>query len=180
MRKIILAVVVAGMILMTGCVSLLSLSPLATGDNVIFDPAVVGAWMDDMDGKETYLIVPDGDKAYEVVYTSKGDPALKFQGSLVDVNGIRILDLQSRPTIDDFSIPGHFFAHVRVEGDSLYVAFMESRWIREQVKRERLGMDLSSDRVVLTASSEELGSFVARHAGDPEAFNEEGKLRRIR
>ncbi|MCX6637584.1 MAG: hypothetical protein NT090_21230, partial [Acidobacteria bacterium] len=73
MRKAVILAVLGSALLMTGCGDLLSLHPLYTAQDRVFDAALEGRWEDD----DNLLTVERSGDTYEVVLLSKKDPSEK-------------------------------------------------------------------------------------------------------
>src|SRR5690349_17645504 len=130
MKKLML-LTPAAMLLMTGCGSLLSVSPLYTDQNVIQDPALLGTWQA-AKGDDILVVRQGEDKSYEVLFTSMEDSAktMKFEVKLVQLKDYRFLDVM-RDT-DAWTIPGHSFAKISLDGDVVKFAFLDAKWAKDQ------------------------------------------------
>ena len=168
---------VAGLVLlMTGC-TVRSLQPLYTEKDPIFEPQLLGMWVeegDKSDGFVTFL------KDAENAYTVRTGDSPKLQGRLMKLGGDMFLDLTPSDTDDGFNIPGHLFVRIRLNGDTLQTALLDSDWAEHAADAGTLGLShlRIGSQVVLTASSKELQAFVARHAGDGSVFKNHEEYRR--
>ncbi len=178
MKKMILLMMPAVALLMTGCGSMLSVSPLSTSENVVQDPRLVGAWQDDK-GEDVVVVRQSEDKSYEVLYTSMKDSAvaLKFEVQLVQLNGSRFLDIVR--STDGWSIPGHNFAKISLDGDQAKISFLDSDWLKEQILAERPATRFKKEFVILRDNTAGLQEMVAKYANEPRAFDGQLELKRI-
>jgi len=177
MKKTILLLPAVAM-LMTGCGSMLSVSPLATSENVIQDPRLIGAWQDEK-GENIVVVRPSEDKAYEVLYVSAQDSAvaLKFEVQLVQLKESRFLDMVRRT--DGWSIPGHNFAKISLDGDTAKISFLDSDWLKEQILAERPATRYKQELLILRDNPAGLQEMVGKYANEPRAFDGELNLKRI-
>ena len=182
--KIFLSLGIALFIL--GCVP--SLHPLYTDKELVFNPALVGTWLDVDDEKDTWTFRKSEEKAYKLIqYQSKGDTA-EFEVHLVQLGEFLFLDTQVEgPEMinNDFYrmhfIPGHIFSRVRLEGDNLSLAMLDPDSLKKMIEEKKadIGHELfGDDGIVLTAPTAELQKFMLKSAGDTEAFGEPMKLKR--
>jgi hypothetical protein len=165
-------------VLLTGCGNLLSVEGLATKDNTVFDPALVGAW----NAGDAVIIVQKGDDlGYRIHWMgAEGTEPPKFirmEGRLVKIGTQRVLDLTAARQ-DAFSIPGHVFLRIRPVADGLKVQFIDSKWIREQAKS--LPSFVQDDHPVLTAPATQVEGFLVKFGFDERALDEPMMLRPLK
>lgn len=170
---------------LAGCAGVVSLHPLTLPNDkqTVFDPALLGTWEDGEavgDGpKGRYTVARSGSGYSFSVETGTGE----MQGTmyLVKVHGGYLMDVYCPG--DGPSLPAHFFARLRLEKDTAWVALMDSDWLQDQIKaRGEPRYELLTEdhpRVVLTASSNELRQYLLPYADDDRSFGEEGELRRV-
>jgi hypothetical protein len=74
--------------------------------------------------------------------------------------------------IDHHLIRAHIISKIRLEKDSLWVASLESDWLKKMSSAGSLQIQhvMRDNEIILTASTEELQQFVLRYADDPGAF----------
>jgi hypothetical protein len=98
MKKLLL--LIAGMLLLTGCVPVDSLNPLYNGQNVIFDPALVGKWVSSNPDDSTIRFDRAEEDAYQMVAVGKSTSGLPgeavFTAHLVNLGGEKYLDVEPR------------------------------------------------------------------------------------
>src|SRR5216117_484587 len=71
MKKIVLPLVLVALCGVVGCIPT-SINPLYTGQDLVFDSALIGVWSGEGDSKETWAFEKAGDTEYKFVYT-EGD-----------------------------------------------------------------------------------------------------------
>jgi hypothetical protein len=175
MKPLVLSLVFAGALALTGCSTLVSLNPFVTDEQAVMDPALLGTWTN-ADGTDTYSISQDG-AGYAIRYRSDSSDAYQFQARLMVVGDVKLLDFFSANE-DAWQIPVHTAVRVWTEGGTLSLAFMESGWIKAQAGQQVATVPLN-DRTLITAPSEVVRDFFVRAATDPEACDEPEVLTRV-
>ncbi len=171
---------------LTGCTNVASLHPLADEDgrDTVFDPALLGAWEDPTDTSSTRLTFTlaraDSGSGYSYNVTS-GSEESNGTMYLIKTAGRYLMDIYCKN--NDGSISAHVFVRLRLEKDTAWVATMDSDWLREQIEtRGELRHEImteSDNRLVLTASRDELRRYLLPYAADERSFSEEGEVRRV-
>lgn len=169
-------------LLLPGCIP--SLHPLYTKEDSVFEPQLLGPWVQD-DGKNQWTFTKEGEKAYSVVYTEDGNPA-KFDGHLVKLGNALFLDLfpKDPPIKNHFYgmhlVPAHTFLKLTLHQDQLRMAAMNPDWLSKKMEAGEVTIkhEKIEGAVVLTASTGELQEFVGMYADDREAFGEGGLFHR--
>jgi hypothetical protein len=164
MRTAGIALLCALAVLTTGCGDLISLHPLVTKDDQVFDPTVEGRWEDN----EDLLVVQRVGDLYRATLQSKTDASEteKYEVRFVDVNGVRFADLIREDSL------GHMFLRTLVAKDELHLSFLDSDWLRKRVPHEESEVDGGKTQSVLTARTPQLRSMVAKYAREPKAYDE--------
>ena len=186
-------------IALIGC-SVPSLNPLYTEKELVFDPALVGVWVD---GAQTWSFEKAGDKSYDKSYKllhndGKG-PTGTFDAHLVKLKDylfldISVMDLGAKDESRDglvtrTLIPGHLFLRVTESGPMLKLAWMHRRWREAELEGNpkaiahikngnQTSRTAPPPTIVLTAPTEELQEFVIKYADDKKAFPETTRLTR--
>jgi len=178
--KILVAFGIA--LFMTSCV--ISLHPLFTNKDLVFESALVGTWIDE-DGKNAWAFQKLGDNAYELVYTENETPA-KFKAYLVRLENFLFLDIvpEEPDTKNDLYkghlIPAHSFGRISIEGDLLRLATLDGDWLRDMInkKKIKIGHEWLDQTIILTAPTKDLQKFVLKYAEDSKAFSIKSELHR--
>ena len=172
---------------LSGCV--LSLQPLFTDKEQIYDPALDGVWQikdsgrtyTDKGGIFTLRWFPDG-KFYFLKTELKDQPNGGFNAVLGIVGTNRFLQLAPQPPKEIHPksfYGGHFiqaysFWKVQLEKDTLSLSSLDYEWIERMDKEKKL--DLKHEKrgkfIILTASTDELKTFVSKYADDKSAFSD--------
>lgn len=171
--KSILILAVLGM--STGCVKITSVHPLFsdTAREVVFDPVLLGKWQDK---DNTCEVTKMGKKGYAVAFEMDGKPA-KATFHLLKTRGLSLLDA----IYTDDRGPEHMFLKIRIEPDTLWVATADSTWLRERIVASgKPRYTVVDEDLLLTASSSELRKALLPYLAKPEAFDDEGELKRVK
>jgi hypothetical protein len=182
MRKKILSTAAMFAVLILGCGPAMSLHPLYTEEDVIFEPALVGVWGEKEDECWTFRKSSKGN-TYDFIYTSKGSnigggaDSMAFVGHLINLGGKMFMDAASRESDVGplLAIPVHAFLRLSLEGDSLGIAYLDDVWLKENIENNKIRIkhELVDDNILLTASPKELQELVVNCAEDKEAFDME-------
>lgn len=166
-------------ILLTGCGELLSIEPLATKSNTVFDPALLGVWTD---GEDLILRVTEyKPAAYDILWTNtKDSEKVELKAKLVSLGDQRILDLWPADPVP-FSIPGHAFIAISVTGEGIEARFLDTKWLRAKVRQSDslAHINIEGDPLI-TAPTAQVGTFLLEFAPSPEAQDDPIRLRRAK
>src|SRR5262245_52327587 len=173
MRKILktLVVLVAASVL-TSCAP--SLHPFFTDKDIVFNEALLGAWVSDSGDK--CLFTKSGDH-YDFLYVD--DESARFDARLIELGGVKFLDLypKTQAKNNDISpanfVPAHTLARLTIGNDSISIAMMDGDWLKQLSDRKQLELAherLADGSIVLTAPTRDLQAFVMKHADDKKLF----------
>ena len=174
-----------------GCVP--SLHSLFTEKDIFFEPGLVGRWSSSENSKEIWQFTKKGEtKTYEVTYTDNNGDRGSFTGTLGKINETIFLDLfpnnsETEIRSNDFYkahlIPAHTFLKIEQITPILKMQAMDpdkfGKMIRDDpniIKHEVLADD---NRVVITASTQEIQQFMKKYANEKELFGEPTELKRL-
>jgi len=118
------------------------IKPALHGKDLVFDPALVGVWAEEADS-DTWAFEKDGDKAYKLVVTEKGD-AREFKVHLAKLGPLLFLDFYPQDSLrevrQDFFkahlVPAYLFARVRQIVESLQFSFLNPDWLSKLLKEQ--------------------------------------------
>jgi hypothetical protein len=154
--------------LLTGCGDLPSIEGLATKDNTVFDPTLVGAWNA---GNAVVIVQAGGDQNYLIHWLDAegmGTPRMiRMEARLADVGGQKVLDLNTANP-GAFTIPCHVFLRVQTTAGGLKVQFIDSKWIRQQAS----SMVVQEGHPVLTGPSSQVEAFITKFGFDDRALDD--------
>jgi hypothetical protein len=158
-------------LLMAGCLP--SLHPLYDDTTLIFKKELIGKWMQDDGG--LWQFKKAGDKEYELRICDDDQKELgRFSTHLIEIKGLMFLDLfpddEPLEDLDDFYkihiLPVHTFMKVDQINPNLRLRMIDYEKVGEMIENDPNLIKhevVDDDRIVLTASTEELQNFVVRH-----------------
>jgi hypothetical protein len=170
------------LITLISCAPVLSLHPWYTDKDVVFEPGLLGTWIDPTGDSTTVVFAKLNDKAYEVTLwdpSKKVSTAQSFEAHLVKLGDHLFLDaVQDGIKVegDDvavLAVSGHMFGRVAFAGDSLKLSFFDDEWVQKSLKAGTISIrheDLDSGDIVLTATTQELQKFALDHVNDDNAY----------
>jgi hypothetical protein len=152
---------------------MVALRPFVTDAEAVQDPRVIGVWSDSDD----LFIVRANGNGYAISYSSKKEPIVyKLKAQMLKVGEARILDVT--PAEDDsFRISAHTPLRVWIDGASLRVACLDSKWLRERAGKE-LAVEDVGDRLVITSPQEAVTRFLLAYGADERSYGEVSTLTR--
>jgi hypothetical protein len=194
--KIIRLVMMAGMALMgmVGCVPT-SLQPLYTEKDLVFDTTLIGVWSENKDSKETWAFQKADDLGYKLVITDDDGATGRFQVHLLKFGDTQFLDFfPDASEMDEWKRSGyykmllqpvHSFLRIDSIDPELHLVPLDLKWLNKLLKenpdalRHRsVGTDEKDPQILVTASTQELQAFIAKHLKTPEAFGDAMVLKR--
>lgn len=189
MSRFLAALLGALAISLAGCVP--SVYPLYTAKDLVFDPALIGAWQED-DEDDSWTFTKLDDTSYRLV-VKEGDKTAPFDAHLVRLGAYRFLDMSPHedglpkgqvPDLYRMSlIAGHMFLKVSQIEPALQMAFLDPDWLDKRLSArpaEIAHIRPGDNNVVLTAPTPDLQRFVSQHAGDKGAFGESSNMKKKR
>ena len=185
--------------LLGGCVPVMSLHPLYTEKDVVFEEKLLGKWVDDPDNSETtwqFERIDEPNNAYSLVFSDEEGKKGSFVAHLVRLQSVRtprenrlFLDVYpSEPPweIEDpnklelpynsfFLIPAHTFIKIDFSGPHLKMWLTNDEEMKKLLKEEPNAVKHTfvEDKLILTASAKELQNFVLKYADDKRVFKGE-------
>jgi hypothetical protein len=183
MRTMKILLVFGIALLISGCLQP-SLHPLFTEKDLVFDPALIGAWVGENE-KETWILQKAGDHTYDLFYEGEGDSA-QYEAHLVRLGKFEFLDIypEESDIKNDFYklhlILAHTFSRIWRDRDTLRVAMLNPDWLEDMIARKKVKIahERLDERIVLTASTKELQKFILKYAEDINAFPDPAELHR--
>jgi hypothetical protein len=150
------------LLISTSCVQ--SLNPLYTEPDLIFDPALLGVWID-KESTETWELTKIEDKQYKLIHTDENGKKGEFVAHLLKIDGKTFLDLvpiDSGLSPNDF-YKGHFLAThsfilITQMGSTFQISYLEPDWLKNLLKEnpQAIRHEKMEEKILLTASSKEL------------------------
>jgi hypothetical protein len=172
-----------------GCVPVLSLHPLYTEKDVVFEEKILGKWFDEEEETiHTYEFsrLEEPPKTYKLTYTDDEGRKGLFEAKLVKLEDKLFFDIfteQLPCDIEDANkaewfynafllIPAHTFVKVDFTEPKLKLALTDDEKMKELLEADPNAVKFESidDKAVLTASTKELQKFVLKYADDERLF----------
>jgi hypothetical protein len=164
MRRFSWITVLFAAALSLGCV-VPSLHPLFSANDLVFDPQLIGTWIDD--DETLWMFERSGKQSYRAIVSSSKELSV-FEAHLLELGPHRFLDLLPREEDADDTFRGlhlvraHTFSKIEADSVGVRLVALSPDWLEESLTRGRL--DIAHARVdghlVLTASTPALQEFV--------------------
>ncbi|MBW7989525.1 MAG: hypothetical protein FVQ84_05850 [Planctomycetes bacterium] len=175
--------------LLGGCVPVMSLHPLYTEKDVVFEERLLGRWVDDPNSPETiweFDRAEEPNNAYNLVFSDEEGKKGSFVAHLFRLHNRLFLDVYpSEPPweIEDpnklelfynsfFLIPVHTFIKIDFNGTKLKMWATNDEDMEKLLKEEPNAVKHTfiEDKLILTASTKELQNFVLKYVDDKRVF----------
>ena len=179
-----MATIAVGLLVLTGCV--VSLHPVYTQGDIVFEPALVGRWAE---GPDVFQFEKAGDRTYQLTYTDESGASGRFTAHLLKLDGDLYLDLfPEDPELkeNDFYkmhiVAAHTFMRVKQISPRLQMAFMDYDWLDQLLKKtpEALKHEKQEDRVIITASTKELQAFLRKYSKAEGLWDDFSDMKRVK
>ncbi len=177
MRKVVFLPVLGLALLIAGCVPPISLHPLFTDKDLIFEPALLGMWLLEREGDWCSFEQAD-EKEYRLTCVVEGDRA-EFEARLLRLGPHTFLDTYPNSASYENALffahlaPGHIFSRVSLEGESLQLAQMDVEWLGKMLEAGtvKISHERFPEGIFLTAPTAELQALFLEYADNAEAFS---------
>ena len=188
MSKKTMVLIIAGLLLV-GCVP--SLHCLYNEKTLEYDPKLVGCWGEPGDDDEKWSFTGDAEKkVYKLTITEEKDEISILDAHLVNLDGKRFLDLTAGQDerMDQFGgwyrahlLGAHTFLQVHQTDPNLVISVMDPDKTKKLLaeKPQLLKHEIVEDRVVLTASTEQLQAFFKDEKNLKAVFGEPQAMKRL-
>ncbi|MBE9509960.1 MAG: hypothetical protein IMY71_03710 [Bacteroidetes bacterium] len=195
--------IILAVLVIAGCIP--SLHPLYTGDDLVFNPELIGEWYDNDDPEQTWEFTRDGENAYNLKHTDFSHVTKeldtgeftndtiwftgKFDIHLIKLGGNYFMDfypgnnnqLEINELLELHLFPVHTFAKVQFMENEVRIFQVDPDWIKTVIeeKKIRIKHEMIDDAIILTASTEELQKFFTKYAEEDRAFIDPIVLKRL-
>ena len=181
MRRFVFVVILAAALLAQGCL-VVSLNPLYTENDIVFDETLVGTWGDVASDKDSWVFEKAEGKAYRLTVNEEGKPPGQYQAHLVKLGEYLFLDLypEGQEGINEFFlshvIPAHSIWRTTIAADSLSITPLDFDWLTQEIRAGRLDVEHEklNDMLVLTGKPRDLQMLVLKHPH--EAFSDDPNI----
>ena len=168
-----------------GCVP--SLHPLYTDKDLAFEEKLSGSWSD---SEQIWKFEGDSEeKSYELIILDKDLKKGEFTAHLVKIDNMLFLDLfPEKPGLQahDFYkfhlLRVHTFVRVEQIEPTLQMQMMNPDTIKQMLKNDPNLIKheiVEEDRIILTASTEQLQKIMKKHANDEDFFGDTTEFKRL-
>ena len=183
--------------LLGGCVPVMSLRPLYTKENVVFDKKLLGTWVDDPnESKITWQFksIDKPENAYKLIFTGEDGMKGSFVAHMLKLQDKLFLDVYPSELPWDpedpnkmewpyntlFLVPAHTFVKIDSVGPKLKMRLMLETQLKKLLEEDPDAIEhvAVEDRLILTASTKELQAFVLKYADSDKVFTDEIVLER--
>jgi hypothetical protein len=188
MKKLTFALMAAGTAIITGCL-VTSVYPFYTEKDLIFEAGLVGDWTNVKEADDHWKFEKEGSNAYRLTYRSGTNNAV-VQAHLFKLRGQSFLDLFTTEANDQIQpppIPSHFLLRVIQFKPNVRMAPLDYDWLKKTLAETpkalrhhviKMGGKSDDDRIVLTADTAELQTFVIKRLKTKEAWGGDFELKR--
>ncbi|MCP4607619.1 MAG: hypothetical protein GY845_02735 [Planctomycetes bacterium] len=175
--------------LLGGCVPVMSLHPLYTEKDVVFEKRLLGTWVDDPNSPETtwqFSRIDEPNNAYNLVFSDEEGKKGSFVAHLVKLQNRLFLDVypsELPSKIEDsnklelpfnsfFLIPAHTFLKIDFKGPKLKMWITNDEDMKKLLKEEpdAVKHTFIEGKLILTAPTKQLQNFVLQYAEDKRVF----------
>jgi len=183
MKKRNILALAAVALLIAACIP--SINPFYTDKDLVFETRLIGTWQAKADEPGVWKFEEGKDKAYELTVTEKEGKQGKFEAHLFKLKQEFFLDIIATEigtnvsdTVTASLIPGHLLFRVPQIEPELKLAGFDFDWLDKHLKEHPMALahHRENDRVVLTAETADLQSFVLKHLGEDELFGKGGEM----
>jgi len=182
-------------VLLGGCVPILSLHPLFTEKDAVFDEKLLGTWVDDPNSPEAtweFKRADTNDNAYRLIFSDKEGKKGMFVAHLVKLKDKLFLDICPAPWEQQdpnkiewvyntlFLIPAHTFVKIDSIEPQLKMLLTDDDKMKEFLKADPNAVkhEFLEDSPILTGSTKELQIFVLKYADGDKVFVKDITLNR--
>lgn len=175
-RPIVLFVMLAALVASECMVALvLAFQPLYTDRDTVFEPSLLGTWV--QKGGATWTFRRASAGHYDLETTHDDSPA-KFEARLVRLSDYLFLDVYpGEPGSKNLYylshlLKGHSFARIWIKGDVVLLALLNEEWLKAALNQGDVAISnlRIHDHILLTADTGRLQELVVTYADDPRAF----------
>ncbi|OHB54737.1 MAG: hypothetical protein A2Y07_05785 [Planctomycetes bacterium GWF2_50_10] len=185
MRKLCMFMVLASIVL-AGCIP--SLHPLYTDESIVYDANLIGVWKGDPNKSDTWIFKKEGKNNYQLTVIDEKKKSGVFETYLCKIDGQLFLDIfPDDPNLcqNDFYkaylLPCHGFIKVNQILPQLKLQMTNPDDFGKKLKEDpnMIKWEKVEDRIVLTASTQQLQEFMRKNAQKDWLFDDEAKLSRV-
>ena len=178
------------MTLLAGCV-VTSVYPFYTAKDVVFDPALVGAWAEAGStnaANDHWRFARLNEQAYGLT-TVENNKTNGYAAHRFRLKQHFFLDLCPTNRVED-ALPLHYLVKIAKTGPKLQVKVLNFEWLAKILEKNPKALrhilvpnepgNTNNNQLVLTADTPELQNFILKHINDTNTFGDATELTRWR
>ncbi len=166
----------------SGCIPL-SLHPLYTDEDLVYDPGLEGTWGEEDD---RWIFEKAGENEYTLTVLSGDDDPVTLSAHLVQLKKYQFLDLQATEVsgIGDFAsfmlIPAHAIWQYERDGDTFRLRTLDYDWMNDRLEKGRLWVshEKLDDWFVFTAEPKRMQRFFLKWIDNEDAYSDWDDIKR--
>ncbi|GMV90273.1 MAG: hypothetical protein AMXMBFR82_00510 [Candidatus Hydrogenedentota bacterium] len=167
------SLLIAVLLLSASCIPL-SLHPLYTDEDLVYDPGLEGAWGEE---GEQWIFEKADEKEYKLTIKDN-DESFIFSAHLVQLKEYRFLDMQASEVaglsdfFGGFLVPAHGIFQIEREGDTFRLRTMDYEWLEDRLEKGRLWVahEELDDWFVFTADTKRMQRFFLKWVDHEDAY----------
>ena len=188
MKSLTAAMIVTGLMILAGCFPPVTLNPIYSEEETIFEPDLVGVWSEE-DSNDQFQFQQTAETAYDLTGNVDSGVVFSFDVRLTRLNGELFMDLYPDyydVDIDDFYklhlLPVHSFYRIELAKDTLRVFMIDEDWLSKfmESSADTIPYEIHAERTVLSGTTEQLQAFVGELMETEGAFEEVVTLLRVK
>ena len=159
-----------------------SIYPFFTEKNLVFNPGLVGAWVEH-DKQTTYFFQKAEGKNYDVIVCEEKADTTHYEVQLGQIGKVWFLDSYPSEEINNFQlVPTHIISKMWLNGDTLIYASLESDYVKKFIEAKKIKIPYTTQKgdIILTAPTDEIQQLILQLAQDDKAFPNPIKLTRVK
>jgi hypothetical protein len=181
-RPLLLALGCTALAALSGCY-VQSIQPAYTDKTRTYDAKLVGTWVSDED-EEYVFTMSDTTRGKYTLVSDQGGSQARFEAVLFQLGGSAFIDIYpDAPETEntfymDHLLRVHNILRVEMDGDTLWVQDFDAEWLQDAITKKKVKVaNVPLDgAILLTGTTSELQTFVAKYAKSKEAFSEPAKF----
>ncbi len=159
--------------LLAGCVP--SVFPIYSDEEIIFDPALLGAWTNE-DSSEIYLVSQVAGRGYRVVMIEEDCERTTLEMHLAQIGGSKFVDISYADREPDvLSLQTHVMFRFEQVGSAVTLRTIDPKWLGEYLEENPHAIEhltTPDDEIVFTARTPDLQAFQREHEETTDAWND--------
>jgi hypothetical protein len=189
MRELTQLAVIGALLCSSGCI-VVSISPLCPDKDAVFEPALVGTWIESPSARYTFSKL--GENAYRIDVVD-GKERQTMTGRLFRLDGTLFLDVSPTDELDELGVPEqavrtlrgwylplHLYVRVNQVTPTLSTSAIDESWLKDYLGAHPTALAhlMRGGNVILTGSTADIQEFLRANVNTPGAFEKGTELTR--